>query len=93
MPGSFIASDLAAMMDTAVFADTVTRADASTFVGIFDAAYLDPLGVAGVEPVLLVQDTVSLTRGETLTVRGTAYKVRAIEPDGTGAVLARLERQ
>lgn len=85
--------DLAAFFDTAEFAETVTRANATTFSAIFDLQYIDPLGVAGNDPAITAPASVNLVRGETLTIRAAAYKVRTIEPDGTGIVIARLEKQ
>jgi len=84
--------DLSAFFDIADFAETVTRANATTFAAIFDAQYIDPLGVVGSEPAITAAASVSLVRGETLTIRGAAYVVRVIEPDGTGIVVARLTK-
>ncbi len=63
--------------------------------GIFDAAYADPMGVESTAPVfsLPTADAASAAHGQALIVSGTTYKVRGIEPDGTGITLLRLERQ
>ena len=74
------------------FGETVTRANASTFTAIFDAAYIDPLGVAGTEPAITALATSALVRSETLMIRAVQYLVRTIEPDGTGIVVARLSK-
>lgn len=84
--------DLTPFFNVAEFAETVTRANATTFPAIFDARYADPLGVAGAEPAITTREAVALVRGETLTIRGANYVVRTIEPDGTGVVVARLSR-
>jgi hypothetical protein len=84
--------DLAAFLSTDDFAETVTRAGGATVPAIFESAYLDPLGVAGSDPVITAQASVALVRLETLTIRGAQYQVRTIEPDGTGMVLARLSK-
>lgn len=62
---------------------------------IFDAAYTDPLGVESVGPVatLPTADAATAAHGQTLIVASTTYKVRGVEPDGTGITLLRLERQ
>jgi hypothetical protein len=74
------------------FGETVTRANATTFTAIFDAAYIDPLGVAGADPAITALATSALVRNEALTIRGVQYLVRTIEPDGTGIVVARLSK-
>lgn len=62
---------------------------------IFDAAYTDPLGVESVGPVatLPTADAATVAHGQMLIVASTTYKVRGVEPDGTGITLLRLERQ
>lgn len=62
---------------------------------IFDAAYVDPLGVESSGPVatLPTADAANAVHGQTLIIAGTSYKVRGVEPDGTGITLLRLERQ
>jgi len=78
---------------TALLADygtTVTKADASTFTGIFDndflAVDLDESEVESTEPTLLARtaDVSSLAHGDTLTISAANYTVRGIQPDGTG---------
>ena len=62
---------------------------------IFDASYVDPLGVESGGPVatLPTADAASAAHGQVLIVSGATYKVRGIEPDGTGITLLRLEKQ
>ena len=78
---------------TALLADygsTVTKADASTFVAIFDndflAVDLDESEVESTEPTLLARtaDVSGLAHGDLLTISSTNYTVRGIQPDGTG---------
>ena len=78
---------------TAMLADygsTVTKADASTFVAIFDndflAVDLDESEVESTEPTLLARtaDVSGLAHGDSLTISSTSYTVRGIQPDGTG---------
>jgi len=78
---------------TALLADygsTVTKADASTFVAIFDndflAVDLDESEVESTEPTLLARttDVSGLAHGDSLTISAVSYTVRGIQPDGTG---------
>ena len=78
---------------TAMLADygsTVTKADASTFVAIFDndflAVDLDESEVESTEPTLLARtaDVSGLAHGDSLTISAVSYTVRGIQPDGTG---------
>lgn len=62
--------------------------------GIFDKAYVDPLGVVeGAAPVFTcaAASVPAVKHGDALTIDGTTYTVRGVEPDGTGVVLLRLE--
>lgn len=56
---------------------------------IFDAAYADVLGVAGSAPVLTCAsaDVASVARGAAVRVRGAAFTVANIQPDGTGVTV------
>ena len=74
------------------FGETVTRSNATTFLAIFDAAYIDPLEIASSDPTLTTLASNSLTRNQALTVRGVQYLVRTVEPDATGIVIARLAK-
>ncbi len=78
---------------TALLADygtTVTKADATTFTGIFDndflAVDLDESEVESTEPTLLARtaDVSGLAHGDSLTISAVSYTVRGIQPDGTG---------
>ena len=82
------AADRTAML--ADYGSTVTKADASTFVAIFDndflAVDLDESEVESSEPTLLARtaDVSGLAHGDTLTISAVSYTVRGIQPDGTG---------
>lgn len=90
------AENFALFFKTADFASAATLAGAPVN-GIFDAAYLEPLGniVEGVGPAFTcaAADVPAVAQGQTLVVNATTYKVRGVEPDGTGVVLLRLEKQ
>lgn len=64
---------------------------------IFDAAYIEPLSnaVEGFHPVALVieSEVPSVAHGQSLVIGAATYKVRGVEPDGTGMLLLRLEEQ
>ena len=82
------AADRSAML--ADYGITVTKSDTSTFIGIFDndflAVDLDESEVESTEPTLLARtaDVSGLAHGDSLTISSTSYKVRGIQPDGTG---------
>lgn len=88
--------DRALFLSTDDFAVTATVGAASV-AGIFDRQYAEPLGnfVEGSSPVFLVNadDLPDVAQGDLLTIDGTDYKVRGVEPDGTGFILLRLEVQ
>jgi hypothetical protein len=75
------------------FAERVTVAGVE-FSAVFDAAHVVGLDVAGVRPMLTCResDVVGVAVGAAATVRGLAYTVREIQPDGTGVVGLMLER-
>lgn len=64
---------------------------------IFDAEYREAIGnyVEGSAPVALAiaAEVPSVAQGQSLVIGATTYKVRGVEPDGTGFVLLRLEKQ
>lgn len=87
--------DLAPFFSTADFAVSGTLAGLSV-TGIFDAQYFDGLGeVEGRQPtfVLPTASASSAAHGQTLVIGAKTYKVRGVEPDGTGITLLRLEEQ
>ena len=79
------------------FADTATL-DGSSVLGIFDGDYVDVLTAEGSGPAFtLPTDDAVASHGSTLVIstgRGIGtYKVRNIQPDGTGVTVLRLEKQ
>lgn len=59
----------------------------ATVGGLFDNAFEDALAlIAGRAPSILVQDTQITTaaRGDAITIAGTAYVIRELQPDGHG---------
>ena len=66
---------------------------AATFAVIFDAAYADPLGIAGAEPraTCISADVSAATLGTPITINGAAFTVREKQPDGTGLTVLLLE--
>ena len=92
------AEDLTAFVAEDDFAVAATLQSVAVASGvIFDAEYVEPLGnqVEGRAPVALAiaSEVPSVAQGQTLVANGTTYKVRGVEPDGTGMVLLRLEQQ
>lgn len=92
------AEDLAPFFNVADFADTATL-DGADVAGIFDGAYIDPLDVESSGPVftLATSSAAGVAHGSTLIVAsgfgaGT-YKVRGVQPDGTGVTVLKLEQQ
>lgn len=61
-------------------------------VGILDDTYAAELGLAGSQPVLIVQTSANITHGAALTVQDVAYTVRGVQPDGSGLTRLMLER-
>lgn len=80
---------------TTFFADFSVPATlgAATFAVIFDAAYADPMGIAGTEPraTCISADVSTATLGTPITINGTAWTVRDKQPDGTGTTVLLLE--
>jgi hypothetical protein len=76
------------------FGEEVT-VGAAAVRAIFEPAYQSVLGdvAASVQPVLTLKESDLGTwgYGMTITVRGVPYRLTAVEPDGTGMALARLE--
>lgn len=91
------AEDLTPFFNTAEFATAATYNSATTVNGIFDREYGEALGnvVEGTTPVFLcaLADLPSVDHDDTLLIDATTYKVKGVEPDGTGVVLLRLEKQ
>lgn len=90
------ADDRAALL--ADFGVSVTKADTSTFTGIFDTDFLavdvEETEVESNEPVLLARtaDTATLAHGSVLLINAVSYTVRGIQPDGTGMTTLFLDK-
>jgi len=61
---------------------------------IFDAEYVDPLGVESAAPVAVCKtaDVATAKHGQAFVLGATQYKIRGVQPDGTGITLLKLER-
>lgn len=86
--------NLADFFDQGDFAEAATL-DGASVSGIFDYQSIDALGVATRTPSfeLMASLTTSTTPASLLVVRGLIFRVRSIDPDGTGVVTLRLELQ
>lgn len=65
------------------------------FPVIFDATYIDPLGVESASPVAFTDsaNVSGAAHGQAFVVGGITYKIRGVQPDGTGFSLLKLEEQ
>lgn len=87
--------DLTPFFFTTDFAVTGMLAG-SHVTGIIDTPYLEALGeVEGRQPVFFLPtaSAPSVAHGQELVIGAKTYKVRGVEPDGTGVTLLRLEEQ
>lgn len=90
------AEDLAPFFDIdAGFAQTAT-VGGSSFPVIFDKAYAPALGnmVESTGPVCQAKtaDVSAVVQGTSITIASVSYKVREVQPDGTGVTILFLER-
>ena len=89
------AEDLAPFFSTADFA-VAAALNGVSVTGIFDNGYAEPFGeVEGRQPtfVLPTASASSVAQGQSLVIGAATYKVRGVEPDGTGVTALRLELQ
>lgn len=88
------AEDLSPFFNAAELATAATL-DGEPVTGIFDNAYIDPFGVASTEPryTLPSADAATATNASMLVIGATTYRVRSVQPDGTGITVLTLERQ
>jgi hypothetical protein len=87
--------DLSPFFSTDDFAVSATL-NGVAVTGIFDAGYLEAFGeVEGRQPAftLPTASASAAAHGQSLVIGVTTYKVRGVEPDGTGVTLLRLEKQ
>ena len=89
-----IEKDAYAFFSVQDFAQPVQRAGGREFNAIFDAQYQEQLGVSGSGPALTcaTEHVADVPRGEVVTVGADSYRVVAVEPDGTGITVLRLQR-
>jgi hypothetical protein len=92
--------DLSVFFSTAMFASSgslVVGTSTTSVAGIVDNEYADPFGniVQGSSPRFTCSAATvpGVKHGDTLIVNALTYKVRGVEPDGTGLVVLRLEQQ
>ena len=88
------AEDLSVFMNVAEFAETATLDDAVVH-GLFDAAYtqaFDGMAATASAFTLASADCVDVTNTSTLEIGEAAYRVRSVQPDGTGITVLLLER-
>lgn len=88
--------DLSYLDDTTTgFAVSATYNGSTTVTGIFDNGYAEAGGVQGSNPTFTLKTSAiaSPAHGDTLVISGTTYKIRGVEPDGTGVTVLQLERQ
>ena len=89
------AEDLAPFFSTADFA-VAAALNGVSVTGIFDNGYAEPFGeVEGRQPTFLLPtaSAPSVAHGQSLVIGAATYKVRGVEPDGTGVTLLKLELQ
>jgi hypothetical protein len=87
------AEDFATLFNTSDFATAATVGGVAVN-GIFDNDYAVAMGfAAGTSPVLLVASAsvLSASVGTAVTLGAVSYTVAAVEPDGTGVTLLRLQ--
>lgn len=98
MPAAPFAA-LEARLTDAVFrriANAVAQLDGVDVAVIFDRAYGEAFGGMGTtEPVATLPSNLcnTATNASVLVVGGNTYRVRSVQPDGTGVSLLRLELQ
>lgn len=80
---------------TTGFAVAATYNGSTTVYGIFDNEYAEASNVQGSNPTFTIKTSAiaSPAHGDTLVISGTTYKIRGVEPDGTGVTRLQLERQ
>ena len=88
------AEDLTVFLNTADFAEAATYNGATAVKVIFDASYLESLGIAGTNPVALgLSSHFAAPAGKTLLIGATTYTIRNTRPVDDGAfVLLELEK-
>ena len=88
------AEDLSCFFNQAEFADAAVL-DGSPVSGLLDTGYSEAFGMASHDARFTLAEavTTATTQASTLVVRSTTYRVRSVQPDGTGVCTLLLERQ
>lgn len=85
--------DLSVFFQTAEFADAATL-DGTAVNGIFRHGYLEVISMAAHDASFQCAEsaaTAAATQTSVLVVRGVSYRVRVVQPDGTGVCTLLLE--
>lgn len=91
----FDATDLSTIFDTDMPGYALATIGAGTVDGLFLNTYSEGYGlVGGTQPVFrcATTDVPTVIEGTAITINAVAYTVRAVEADGTGITLIRLEK-
>lgn len=88
------AEDLSPFFDPEMDGDTALL-DGASVNGIFQNGYAEAFGMAAHDSRFTcpAAATDTTTQASVLVVRGITYRVRSIQPDGTGVCTLLLERQ
>lgn len=88
------AEDLSQFLDAADFGTEAVLNDGERFNCIFDADYVEALGMASSGPQALCRsiDVAGAKRDDRFEVAGSLFRVVNIEQDGTGMTVVRLAR-
>ncbi len=89
-----IVEDLSVLLNTDHFA-TAATVGAATVNGIFDESFVEINGVESLSPTFYCASADvtanSMADGTAITIGGTGYTVRGVQPDGSGMTLLILE--
>ncbi len=92
---TFDATDLSAIFGDDMPGYALASIGASNVPGLLMNTYSEGFGmVGGTQPVLRCAsaDVSAVVEGTAITINSVAYTARAVEPDGTGITLIRLEK-
>jgi len=92
---TFDAADLAAIFGDDMPGYALASIGASSVPGLFRNGYAEGFGmVGGLQPVFrcATAEVSSVVEDTAITINGVAYTARAVEPDGSGITLIRLEK-
>lgn len=88
------AEDLSPFFDPEMDGDTATL-DGASVNGIYQNGFAEAFGMAGHDARFTLPEAATGTTNQAsvLVVRGLTYRVRSVQPDGTGVCTLLLERQ